>query len=102
MVADAVHREGGRIYVQLSHLGRLSRSYFAGLPPVAPSAVPVVGFIRTPKGLTPYETPWVPSTSEVQDLVDEFRPASQLARADLIAFGRSFTANPDLVGVRWY
>jgi N-ethylmaleimide reductase len=80
VVTDAVHREGGRIFVQLSHVGRLSHSDFHGLPPVAPSAIQVVGFIRTPKGLKPYETPWVPSTSEVQDLVDEFSRASQLAK----------------------
>jgi len=79
-VSDAVHREGGRIIVQLSHVGRLSHSDFHGLPPVAPSAVPPVGFIRTPKGLKPYETPWVPSTVEVSGIVDEFGRAAASAR----------------------
>ncbi len=79
-VTDAVHRAGGRMLVQLSHVGRLTHSDFHGLPPVAPSAVPVVGFIRTPKGLKPYETPWVPSTDEVMDLVDEFASAARLAQ----------------------
>jgi N-ethylmaleimide reductase len=79
-VTNAVHREGGRMFVQLSHVGRLSHSDFHGLPPVAPSAVQLVGFIRTPKGLKPHETPWVPSTAEVQDIVDEFKRAAELAR----------------------
>jgi N-ethylmaleimide reductase len=79
-VTDAVHREGGRMFVQLSHVGRLSHSDFHGLRPVAPSAVQLVGFIRTPKGLKPYETPWVPSTDEAQGIVDEFKRAAELAR----------------------
>jgi N-ethylmaleimide reductase len=79
-VTDAVHREGGRMFVQLSHVGRLSHSDFHGAPPVAPSAVRPVGFIRTPKGLKPYETPWVPSTSEVSGIVDEFSRAAASAR----------------------
>ncbi len=79
-VTDAVHRNGGRMFVQLTHVGRLSHSDFHGCPPVAPSAIQVVGFIRTPRGTRPYETPWVPSTNEVQGLVDEFSRASRLAR----------------------
>ena len=50
------------------------------MTPVAPSAVQVVGFIRTPKGLEPYETPWVPSTRDVAGIVDEFARAAELAR----------------------
>ena len=79
-VTDAVHRAGGRMFVQLSHVGRLTHSDFHGLPPVAPSAVQSVGFIRTPRGLKAYETPWVPSTSEVSGIVDEFKRAAELAR----------------------
>lgn len=79
-VTDAVHREGGRMFVQLTHVGRLSHSDFHGMPPVAPSAVRPVGFVRTPKGLKPYETPWVPSTAEVAAIVDEFGRAASYAR----------------------
>lgn len=79
-VADAVHRAGGRIAVQLAHAGRLTHSDYHGSPPVAPSAVVPVGFVRTPRGTKSYETPWVPSTAEVADLVEEFAAAARLAR----------------------
>jgi N-ethylmaleimide reductase len=79
-VTDAVHAAGGRMFVQLSHVGRLSHSDFHGELPVAPSAVRPIGFIRTPKGLKPYETPWVPSTEEVRMIVDEFSAAAASAR----------------------
>lgn len=45
MVADAVHAEGGRIFMQLWHVGRVSHPVFqpeGGLP-VAPTAMPVPG-----------------------------------------------------------
>jgi N-ethylmaleimide reductase len=79
-VTDAVHRAGGRMFVQLSHVGRLTHSDLHGQPPVAPSPIQVVGFIRTPKGLKPYETPWVPATGQVTGIVDEFGRAAELAR----------------------
>ena len=79
-VTDAVHHAGGRMFVQLTHVGRLSHSDYHGLPPIAPSTVRPAGFIRTPKGSKPYETPWAPSTSEVSQLVDEFGRAAASAR----------------------
>ena len=71
-VVDAVHAAGGRIVAQLAHAGRLTHSDYHGLPPVAPSAVTPDGFIRTPRGTKSYETPWVPSTSEVSGLIEVF------------------------------
>jgi len=68
------------MFVQLVHVGRLSHSDFHGAPPVAPSAVTPVGFIRTPQGLKPYETPWALSPAEVAQVVDEFGRAAALAR----------------------
>lgn len=78
-VVDAVHRAGGRIAAQLAHAGRLSHSDYHGLAPVAPSAVPPTGFIRTPRGTRVYETPWVPTAAEVGDLVEEFAASAKLA-----------------------
>jgi N-ethylmaleimide reductase len=79
-VTEAVHGNGGRILIQLSHVGRLSHSDFHGMPPAAPSDVKPVGFIRTARGVREYETPWVPSTAEVATLVDEFGAAARRAR----------------------
>ncbi len=79
-VTDAVHRGGGRMFVQLTHVGRLSHSDFHGAPPVAPSAVRPVGFIRTPRGMKPYEEPRVLSPAEVRQIVDEFGQAAARAR----------------------
>lgn len=44
-VADAVHAEGGRIFMQLWHVGRVSHSIFqpGRAAPVAPTAMPVPG-----------------------------------------------------------
>jgi len=44
-VADAVHAEAGRIFLQLWHVGRVSHPSFqpGGALPVAPSALPVPG-----------------------------------------------------------
>ena len=51
MVTDAVHAEGGRIFLQLWHMGRASHSDFHnGELPVAPSAIPISGDgIHTPR-----------------------------------------------------
>jgi len=79
-VVDAVHAAGGRIVAQLAHAGRLTHSDYHGLPPVAPSAVPPAGFVRTPRGTKAYESPWVPTMAEVPALVDEFAAGARLAR----------------------
>jgi N-ethylmaleimide reductase len=79
LVTDAVHDRGGRIFVQLYHVGRLTHSDYHGFVPVAPSPSAPAGFVRTPKGLREYETPHELSTAEVADVVDEFARAASLA-----------------------
>jgi len=79
-VTAAVHARGGRIFAQLYHVGRLSHSAFHGSLPVAPSAIAPVGFVRTPGGSKPYETPHALSTGEVAGVVDEFANAARLAK----------------------
>src|SRR5262245_30557622 len=46
LVTEAVHAEGGRIFLQLWHVGRMSHPDFhGGALPVAPSAMPFDGSI---------------------------------------------------------
>ena len=80
-VTDAVHAEGGRIFAQLWHVGRVSHSYYHGGTPVAPSAIPPSsGKAYTPKGLVPFETPHALTISEVREVVGQFRRAAHVAR----------------------
>lgn len=59
IVTDAVHSEGGTIFVQLWHVGRISHPDFRnGELPVAPSAVAPRGMSTyTPSGMKPIPTP---------------------------------------------
>jgi N-ethylmaleimide reductase len=81
-VVDAVHANGGLIFLQLWHVGRVSHSSFqpGGAPPVAPSAVPITGngmMAMTADGkMVPYETPRALETAEVKGIVDAFRQAA--------------------------
>ena len=84
-VVDAVHEEGGKIILQLNHVGRANNLQHRPrvLAPVGPSAV------RIPRNsrkitinigrVTPYDTPRALETEEVPLIVDEFRRAARLA-----------------------
>ena len=52
LLADAVHREGGKICLQLVHCGGQATASAAGRRPLAPSAVKVDQFPETPEELT--------------------------------------------------
>lgn len=84
MVVDAVHAEGGKIFLQLWHCGRASHSSFHdnGELPVAPSAVRLNGdHIHTPVGKQPYETPRALETAEIPGIVEDYRAAAARALA---------------------
>ena len=84
IVTDAVHAEGGRIFLQLWHMGRASHSDFHnGELPVAPSAIPINGDgIHTPDGQKKrYETPRALETSEIPKIVEDYRLAANRAKA---------------------
>src|ERR1700690_2776819 len=50
-ITDAVHRAGGKIFLQLWHVGRISHPDFHGGEfPVAPAAVPPEGEVFSAKG----------------------------------------------------
>jgi N-ethylmaleimide reductase len=82
-VTDAVHSAGGRIFVQLWHVGRISHPSLQpdGLLPVAPSAIRPAGEAMTPDGMKPFETPRALETGEIPGIVEQFTRAAANARA---------------------
>lgn len=81
LVTDAVHRAGGRIALQLWHVGRISHPSFqpGGAPPVAPSAIAAAGEAMTFEGMKPFETPRALETAELPGIVDQFRQGARNA-----------------------
>jgi N-ethylmaleimide reductase len=78
-VTAAVHANGGRIFAQLMHGGRISHSDTTGLQPVGPSAVPAVGDVFTPTGLQPAPMPRALDTAEVPEHARSYGDAARRA-----------------------
>lgn len=80
-VADAVHSEGGRLIVQLMHVGRISHP--DNTPhhrqAVAPSAITPESQMFTAAGMKPIPEPRALTTDEVISTVEEFRYAAAAA-----------------------
>ncbi|MEW4568529.1 alkene reductase [Tautonia sp. JC769] len=81
LVTGAVHGRGGRIFLQLWHVGRVSHPDFqpdGGLP-VAPSAIAPSGTVNTPGGPKPYVVPRALEEGELPGVVDMYRRGARLA-----------------------
>lgn len=80
-VTDAVHAEGGSIFIQLMHAGRISHPSNTphGRQGVAPSAIPPGGSIFTPEGLQDVPVPRALTTQEVRQTVADFAYAARRA-----------------------
>lgn len=81
-VTDAVHAEGGKIFIQLMHTGRVGHaSHLAeNAEVVAPSAIAAEGQIYTDtEGVQDYPTPRAMSLDEVKQAVQEYVKASENA-----------------------
>jgi N-ethylmaleimide reductase len=82
-VTDAVHVAGGRIFLQLWHVGRISHPSLQpdGALPVAPSAIAPAGQAWTLDGMKPYVTPRALDTAELPGLVAQYRDGAANAKA---------------------
>jgi 2,4-dienoyl-CoA reductase-like NADH-dependent reductase (Old Yellow Enzyme family) len=80
LVTQAVHAAGGRIFLQLWHVGRISHPAFLdGKSPVAPSALAPAGHHSHFK--TPYVTPRALERHEIPGVVEAFHRGAQHAQA---------------------
>jgi N-ethylmaleimide reductase len=81
-VTDAVHKSGGKIFLQLWHVGRVSHpDFLSGELPVAPSALPVEGEIHTPSGKKKIEIPRALDLDEIPSIINQFRRGAFNAKA---------------------
>jgi N-ethylmaleimide reductase len=82
LVTDAVHAAGGRIFLQLWHVGRISHPSLqpGGALPVAPSAIAPAGQAWTLDGMKPYVTPHALTTEEIAGVVEDYRRGAAHAR----------------------
>ncbi|MGL6344118.1 MAG: alkene reductase, partial [Waterburya sp.] len=77
LVTDAVHAQGGKIFLQIWHSGRVAHSaLLGGEKPIAPSAIAATGQLHTPIGKVDIETPRALETSEIPEIIAEFRQAA--------------------------
>lgn len=83
LVTGAVHEKGGKIFLQLWHVGRISHSSHqpnGGLP-VAPSAITPTGKVFTASWKqADYETPHALEIKEIQAIVEDYRAACENAK----------------------
>ena len=80
-VTDAVHGAGGKIAMQLWHVGRISHPDLlpGGVLPVAPSAIRPAGQVFTGQAMKDYVTPRALETSEIPGLVKTYVEAARNA-----------------------
>jgi N-ethylmaleimide reductase len=82
-ITDAVHAQGGRIFLQLWHCGRVSHPSLlpGGMLPLAPSAIKPSGQAVTPEGMKPFETPHALALAEIPGIIEQYRSSARNALA---------------------
>ena len=81
VVTRAVHAAGGRIFLQLWHVGRISDPYYLdGALPVAPSAMAARGHVSLLRPKRDYVTPRALDLEEIPTIVAAYRQGAALAK----------------------
>lgn len=81
-VTEGVHRAGGKIFLQLWHVGRMSHPDFLnGALPIAPSALPIDEEIHTPLGKKKISIPRALESEEISGIVKQFEAGAYNAKA---------------------
>ena len=81
LVTDTVHAAGGRIFLQLWHVGRISDpSFLNGDLPVAPSAIKPEGHVSLLRPKREYVTPRALDIEEIPGVVAAYRKGAENAK----------------------
>ncbi|SOB50010.1 alkene reductase [Pseudomonas lundensis] len=81
-ITKALHQAGGRIFLQLWHVGRISHpTYLNGETPVAPSAIAAKGHVSLLRPKVDFPTPRALETAEIADIVEAYRTGAENAKA---------------------
>lgn len=83
-ISDAVHARGGRVFMQIWHVGRISQPCFqpGGALPVAPSAIAAAGQSYTPDGMKDFPVPRALEIEEIPGIVRAFADGARRAVED--------------------
>jgi len=80
-ITDTVHEAGGRIFVQLGHLGAASHpDLLGGAPPLAPSAVGLEQPVFTPDGFRTSPTPKAMTLGDIARTIGDYARGTRLAQ----------------------
>src|ERR1017187_10317701 len=81
LVTDAVHKAGGRMVLQLWHVGRISDPQFLnGALPVAPSAIAAAGHVSLVRPPKAFVTPRALELQEIPGISEAYRLGAENAK----------------------
>ena len=81
LVTEAVHKAGGRMVLQLWHVGRISDPQFLnGALPVAPSAIAAAGHVSLVRPQKSFVTPRALGLEEIPGIIEAYRLGAENAK----------------------